>query len=647
MSAPIQNPGLSLNARFVSLAAVLIVATMLFSANVGGYALWPADEPRFGQVAREILQSGDWLVLHVNGQPYMEKPPLFFWLIALASLPFGDVSEFTARVPSIAAALITLYFTFQLAARMAGTRAALMATVVLMTAARFWWQARTAQIDMVLTACLMVALYAFWRHHEDGKRGWLALFYGMIGAGLLAKGPPALVFPLLLIFAFHWKQRDKRKNLHWVFGLLASIAIVAAWFIPSRIMGAGEVTEAVSSGIGENLYRQIIGRFVLGVSKAQPPWYYLVELPADFFPWTLFVPWTVYWTYKHRKDGAMIRFLLAWILPAIVFFSISSGKRAIYLLPIHPAIAILIALSVEELVDLAWAAWIRRTVGVVWTLCLLLLAILPYAIMFHIRPEYGSLWGPGILVFCLCAAGFAIDAALRCWRAEGRKVPFGVAGHFAGLALMAALFVFPVIDQWKSAKGFCAPVRELALAEEDFKLYSLGFSREEYVFYAHRFHEPVLVEDFPDFDVEGLTHEEVETQAALVAAGFRSAVDRVKVAQLAAISEEELKSLRKAVEMVMPLARSKTAVADQFVTAITQWAGEFFAGFQGEEPAFMFVQDNDWRWMLAIDPSLKSLPILGEQSVGRRQVLLIANEAGRRLAEIPGDTNVSRLKDRM
>src|SRR5690606_38065267 len=129
------------------------------------YALWPADEPRFGEVAREILQTGNWLVLHVNGEPYMEKPPLFCWLIAIVSAPFGDVSEFTARMPSIAAALVTVLFTFLITARMTGSRQALMAALVLMTASRFWWQARTAQIDMVLTACLTVAFYAFWRHH--------------------------------------------------------------------------------------------------------------------------------------------------------------------------------------------------------------------------------------------------------------------------------------------------------------------------------------------------------------------------------------------------------------------------------------------------------------------------------------------------
>ena len=163
---------------------LLAVSAVLFSAGIRQYDLWSPDEPRFAQAAREMIQRGDYLAPHVNAQPYMEKPPLLFWLMALCSAPFGDVNEFGARMPSVAAGVATVGLTYLLALRvLKDTRLALWAAIILMTNLRFWWQARFGQIDMLLTACMTAGLYALWRFDEERDRRWLFLLYGAVAAG--------------------------------------------------------------------------------------------------------------------------------------------------------------------------------------------------------------------------------------------------------------------------------------------------------------------------------------------------------------------------------------------------------------------------------------------------------------------------------
>src|SRR6185436_3260732 len=159
--------------------------------GVWSYDLWAPDEPYFGEGAREMVVDGRWAVPHVNGEVTTDKPPLFFWLIAFFSLPFGKVSSLTARLPSILASLGTIWLTMRLACRFAGARAGPLAGVVLMTTYLFWDKARTAQIDALLCLLILAALSAFesFRAGESsGPRAGLA-FWLASALAVLAKGP--------------------------------------------------------------------------------------------------------------------------------------------------------------------------------------------------------------------------------------------------------------------------------------------------------------------------------------------------------------------------------------------------------------------------------------------------------------------------
>lgn len=602
------------------------LALVVFGANIGGYDVWPEDEPRFAQVSREMLRSGDYLVPRINGEVYLEKPPLLFWLTSLVSLPVGDVAEWSARVPSVVSDVIVVVLTYLLAARLFGPRVALWSALILLTCTRVDWQGRRGQIDMLLTACTTTQLYCLWRWELERKTRFLLVLLFASTAGMLAKGPPAIVFPLLYILVFYWGNRPARKQLHWVLGLLLVVALTALWYLPARMAAAEGAEASIESGVAGNLFRNTVGRFFLGVSKAQPPWYYLQTLPMDLMPWTLFLPYSIPWIWRHRRDNQQMRFLLCWVVPALIFFSICIGKRALYLLPIFPALAILLAISVLALMDSERVTWRRRT-SYVWVF---MLTALGAALLALPATEYAFLFTGGVAVVAAIALFLAGHTL---WRA--RRTPFAnlhalMASHVVVLIVLIAAFVLPRVDLIKSARGICEPVRQLAHAGADFDLYSIGFSREEYIYYSDHFHEPLLtglvgLEEMQEIDLWQVASEQRRARKIAM-----EAVEEVPVADMTAVTPDERQALLAAIEGAFADDEDAPALI-RFEEAVKKELHELALRFNGSEPAFAYVQDEDWRWILPLSDPIPETYVLRHENVGRRYVLLLANDAGREL----------------
>jgi 4-amino-4-deoxy-L-arabinose transferase-like glycosyltransferase len=148
-----RNPNeLSLQTYRRARALLISSVAVLLLWNLWGYDVWAPDEPYLAEGAREMLVDGQWLVPHINGELDNHKPPLFFWLIAVLSLPFGEVSAFTARLPSVLVALVSVLLTMRLASKVGGRRVALLAGAVLPLSYLFYDKARTSQIDSLLCA---------------------------------------------------------------------------------------------------------------------------------------------------------------------------------------------------------------------------------------------------------------------------------------------------------------------------------------------------------------------------------------------------------------------------------------------------------------------------------------------------------------
>ncbi len=334
-------------------AAVLAAAALLYLLGLGWVDAAAPDEPRYLQVAEE-MRSGvhgiEGLVLmHLNGEVYTQKPPLYFWLAAAFGAPFGHVSELAARLPSALAGLLCVLLTLRLGTRLFGSGGGVLGAALLLTVFEFAHLARRVQLDVLLTACELSALAGFWsvdRGLGPRRRG-VVILHAAMALGILTKGPVAFLLPLLGIVAFlAWegRLRDLRRAFPpW--GLLISLGPGIAWIAAANALApAGFADDA----LGENL----IGRFFRGTSHARPFFYYLYHFPIDFLPWTLLWP-GVAWVARHRVFGVRTgtgeprrrawRLLLSWVGASLVFFSLSSGKRGLYLAPIFPLAALLCA----------------------------------------------------------------------------------------------------------------------------------------------------------------------------------------------------------------------------------------------------------------------------------------------------------------
>ena len=618
-----------MNRTFASAALLMLALAALFGANLDGYGVWAPDEPRFAQVAREMMQRGNYLVPQVNGEDYLEKPPLLFWATALFSQFSGDVTPLTARIPSWLGGVATVVLTWMLAWRMFGARVAFWSALILSTGYRFWWQARTGQIDMLLTACTTVALYHLWQWDQDRKLFRLPVIYGAVAAGLLAKGPPAAIFPVMLILSLYWRDQGSRRAVHWVAGLFFALGIALLWYIPARLAIAGGGETTVAEGIGGNLFRNTIGRAVMGVSKAQWPWYYVVSLPSDWLPWSLFLPWVAWRVWKDRHADRMRHFLWCWTFPAFLLFSAAIGKRAIYILPLYPALAILTALAVLELMDSDRVKWRKRT-GLVWVTALFLLGVAPHVLPFT---GHGDKYTAGAVFVSFATLSVAAVSLVYVLRTECRRLHAVMAASAALLFAGAAFVVFPAMDPYKSAEHISAPVRALSERGADYDLFCMRFSREEYVYYSKKFHEPVLTDlvgkaSIPPEELAHAARVQIKGKSAI-----SHAVEDVPIADLASPTPEERAALEAALHQALAEQEEKLAGALQFEDDLRAELAAFAEKLQSGRPAFFFVQDDDWRWIAALLPETLKLHGLVQREVGRRHALLLANEPGKALLD--------------
>lgn len=312
---------------------------------------WAPDEPRYGQVAEELrsLRHGaaGLVLLHLNDEPYTQKPPLYFWLAAAMGAPLGHVGEVAARLPSALAGIALLALMLGFGSRMLGARSALLGAALLLTGFEFADNARRVQLDVLLTLLQTLGLAAFWRIDRGiGSRSLnQALLHGALGLAVLTKGPVGFLVPMLVIIAFLlWERRlpALRSVFPW-WGPLLSIAPGLAWISAAVALAPPTFFDVA---VLDNLF----GRFFAGTAHARPVYYYLERFPLNFLPWFLLVP--AVWVAGRREifsPGAdpeahrAWRFLLAWIGATILFFSLSAGKRGIYMLPCHPAAALLVA----------------------------------------------------------------------------------------------------------------------------------------------------------------------------------------------------------------------------------------------------------------------------------------------------------------
>ncbi len=320
--------------RRTPLLLLLAVAACLFFVALGRLSLIEPDEGRNAEVAREMVVKGDWIVPHFDGFAYLDKPPVYFWLVA-ASFKLGGFSEASARFSSALAALGTMLLVWFLARRMFDDRTGLYAGIIFATSPLVVIFAREVIFDMTLTFFVTAAMVCYWLGETSARRRrlWDGLFFAAMGVATLTKGPVGFLLPLLSILAYQALSGRLRrlKEMNWGLGLAAFLMVTLPWFIAVSIRHPDFP--------GYAFWQESLERFATGHShRSGPIYYYLGIYLAGFLPWSFFLAFAAYhrikrWRELRQQQLAPVLFLLSWVGVIFVFFSISRSKLPGYFLP--------------------------------------------------------------------------------------------------------------------------------------------------------------------------------------------------------------------------------------------------------------------------------------------------------------------------
>ncbi|MDR2219036.1 MAG: glycosyltransferase family 39 protein [Methylobacillus sp.] len=329
----------------------LLLGIVCFFWGLGAIPLLSYNEARRAIPTQVMFASGDWLLPQLNGELYIAKPPLLYWLTTTTSHLFGQVNEWSVRLPSALAALATVFAAYRYALRRIGPWAALFTAQVMIANATFALFARRAEIEMLLTALCFGALLAALHYiQEHAGRRWLLLSYFLLGLAVLAKGPLALLFVTLPLIAYALIQRETRawQALRDPAGWAILLLVGGSWFL------------AVSMQLGFDIWQATLQRDIVNKvsgSDAKPFYNYFLWLLADFFPASLLLFIAPFATWKRWKiDRKIIAPLVAILVPLLIFTAFSN-KHAKYLLPAYPLVALVFGKRLGELMESARPAW--------------------------------------------------------------------------------------------------------------------------------------------------------------------------------------------------------------------------------------------------------------------------------------------------
>lgn len=313
--------------------------------GLGAFGLTGADEPRYAQIAREMLQRHDLLTPVLYGKPWLEKPVLYYWLAAFFYKIFG-VSDWAARLPS-ASLTTAMVFAIYFHARRFRPGAELNAALMTASCAGVIGFSRSAATDMPLAALFVLGMLAWHTWFATGRRLWLAAFHLCMALGTLAKGPVAAVLAGLVVVVFALCQRDLRivTRTLWLPGVLLYLAVALPWYIAVQLRNPQFFREFI---LQHNLERFAVQGLY---HHRQPFWYYLPVLLLAVMPWTVYLVAALIEHLRHFRERAatgpahdpLPRFLVLWIVVILLFFSFSQSKLPGYILPAIPPCTMLIA----------------------------------------------------------------------------------------------------------------------------------------------------------------------------------------------------------------------------------------------------------------------------------------------------------------
>ncbi len=439
-----------------------LIALLILAAGMGLRDPWPADEPRFTLVAKQMVESGDWLITHRGSEVYSDKPPMFMILQALAYKLTGHW-RIAFLLPSLLASLGSLLLIYDLGRRLWNHRTGLWAAAALLVTFQFVYQAKRAQIDPTVTFFITLANYGLLRHFLLGPN-WRAYWLGCFAAGLgvITKGVGVLAFLMFVPYVLaRWRGWNHLAPIpasgwRWAGGALAFLIAVSLWLGPMLLTVLGSDRPDYHAYLQDILFRQTAGRYTDSWDHHKPFWYYLGVIAFSWLPLSLLLPamvsrWRERW---HARDARFLLPLL-WIVLVIVFFSFPKGKRDVYIMPALPWMALMVAPFLAEMVQ---RLWLRRTLLIfVSALAVIFLGVGAAAWMGHLPAaerlvEERGLDDAGRGLWMLLLAIGTVAALSALWFRQRRSLA-ALAVTMSAIWLLWSFYAYPLLNSSTSASG--------------------------------------------------------------------------------------------------------------------------------------------------------------------------------------------------
>lgn len=325
--------------RTIQLALVLVIGSYFLGA---GNVIQEVDPAQYAEIAREMVESNDWLVLRDNYGPYLDKPPVTIWMIAACFKIFG-VNNFGFRLPTILCAILSIFFLGRTARILYGRDTAWLSMLIIAGSESFFLMVGDPKIDMVLVLFLTLT---FWAYFEAKARPWFFyLFYVFIGLSVMTKGPIGFMIPLMAIGMEWFFLRDFREiwRMKPVSGLLVLALVIVPWYLVLY-------EDAGPRGPYFMLWEQSFGRlFIRNFKNSTSPLFFTHTFLWAFLPWSAAALFMIavkikeFWRDKSKFNYRPRRVLVWWFVLPLIFLSLSSYKLPQYIFWLLPPMAVLLA----------------------------------------------------------------------------------------------------------------------------------------------------------------------------------------------------------------------------------------------------------------------------------------------------------------
>lgn len=480
---------------------MLLVVAVTWFGNLEYRKLIRPDEGRYAEIPREMVATGDWTTPRLNELKYFEKPPLQYWATAVAYEVFGE-HHWTSRLWMALTGFLGILLTGFVGMRLFGREAGIYASLLLGGSMLYAMMAHINTLDMGVTFFITLGLFSMVLGQREGdakqRRNWMLLAWAALALAVLSKGLMGLILPGTALFLYSVFNRDISvwKRMHWFSGLLVFLLVAAPWFVL--------VIKANPEFFDRFFIYEHYTRFTTKVHGRYQPWYYFIPvLLLGMLPWTLLMFDTLLRAWKgsvqKAKEFSPERFLLVWAVFIYLFFSVSGSKLPSYLLPMFPALALLMG---KQLAAMSVRRLFWLTVPVLAVVAILL-AIIPYATKEAAdTPLQSQMYGAYSVWLVVAAALWLAGTAAALWalRRDNKMAAVILLAFSSLLASQLATSGYNTIARERSSYILADAIRPVIKPGVPF--YSVYCYEQTLPFYLKRTFTLVDFQDEMDFGIK-------------------------------------------------------------------------------------------------------------------------------------------------